>query len=189
MLAFSKATLSGSVGYGPDPRVSAVYKPGDFWPLTLSAEQRRTVTALVDVILPADDLGPAASQLRVPDFIDEWVSAPYPKQQVDRTTVLSGLKWIDITSNSRFQKNFAELINEEQKYFCDVMCIQDHTESVLRRAAAFFRTFTSISMGAYYSTPEGWKAIGYLGNVPAATFDGPPKEVLDRLGVEQTVNY
>ena len=43
-------------------------------------------------------------------------------------------------------------------------------------------------MGAYYSTQEGWKAIGYIGNVPTATFDGPSQEVLDKLGVTQTVS-
>ena len=42
-------------------------------------------------------------------------------------------------------------------------------------------------MGAYYGTPAGWKAIGYVGNTPLASFDGPPQEVLDRVGVQQTV--
>jgi hypothetical protein len=43
-------------------------------------------------------------------------------------------------------------------------------------------------MRAYYAKPEGGKAIGYVGNVPTPTFDGPPKEVLDILGVEETVS-
>ena len=93
-LAFSQDPILAAEGYGPDPKVNQVYKRGDFWPLTFSAEQRKTVTALADVILPADELGPAASQLRVPDFIDEWVSAPYPIQQRDRKTILEGLDWI-----------------------------------------------------------------------------------------------
>ena len=68
-----------------------------------------------------------------------------------------------------------------------LLCKQDHTDAKLRQAASFFRTFTALSMGAYYSTPEGWKAIGYTGNVPSVTFAGPPQEVLDKLGLEQTV--
>jgi len=186
-LAFSQDAMPSAAGYGQDPKVNDIYKRGDFWPLTLSAEQRRTVTALADVILPADALGPAASQLRVPDFIDEWVSAPYPKQQSDRNTVLPGLKWVEEESHRRFEKDFSELTSEQQQVLCDEMCKQDHTDSELRRAASFFRTFTSLSMGAYYSTPEGWKAIGYTGNVASATFAGPPQEVLDKLGLEQTV--
>jgi hypothetical protein len=41
--------------------------------------------------------------------------------------------------------------------------------------------------GAYYATPAGWKAIGYVGNTPLTSFDGPPAEVLEKLGVTQTV--
>lgn len=176
-----------ATGYGSDPKLNEIYKRGDFWSLSLSSKQRKTVTALADVILPADDLGPAASQLRVPDFIDEWVSAPYPKQQSDRGTVLNGLRWVDEESNRRFKETFADLNLKQQQIICDLLSKQDHTDSELKKAAAFFRTFTSLSMGAYYSTPEGWKAIGYTGNVPSATFAGPPQEVLDKLGLEQTV--
>ena len=45
-------------GYGTDPKLNATYNPGDFWPLTLSVAQRRAATALADVIIPADKLGP-----------------------------------------------------------------------------------------------------------------------------------
>jgi hypothetical protein len=186
-MAFSQDSAPDAVGYGTDPQLNQIYKRGDFWPLTLSSKQRKTVTALADVILPADDLGPAASQLRVPDFIDEWVSAPYAKQQQDRKTVLSGLKWIDEESNRLFTKNFSELNIKQQQSICDVLCKQDHQDSKLKQAASFFRTFTSLSMGAYYSTPEGWKAIGYTGNIPSPTFAGPPQEVLAKLGLVQTV--
>src|ERR1051326_8373758 len=80
-----------SVRYGTDPNVMEVYKPGNLWPLTLSAEQRQTAAALCDLILPADDHSPSASRLKVHDFIDEWISAPYQKQQEDRQIILQGL--------------------------------------------------------------------------------------------------
>ena len=65
-------------GYGPDPVMVKVYKPGDVWPLTLTEPQRRTTGALCDVIMHADEPSPSASSLGVPDFIDEWISSPYP---------------------------------------------------------------------------------------------------------------
>ena len=58
-------------GYGTDPLLSKFYAPGDFWPLTFSPDERKTATALADLILPADHLGPAASEVRTPDYIDE----------------------------------------------------------------------------------------------------------------------
>jgi hypothetical protein len=33
-------------------------------------------------------------------------------------------------------------------------------------------------MGAFYSSPQGFKDIQYVGNVPLQKFDGPPPEVL-----------
>src|SRR5438477_11006220 len=82
-------------GYGTDPKLLEVYKPGDFWPLTFTSEQRRTVATLCDVIIPADKHSPSASQLHVHDFIDEWISAPYPRQREDRKLILDGLDWLE----------------------------------------------------------------------------------------------
>src|SRR5438105_7874896 len=78
-------------GYGPDPVMVKIYKPGDVWPLTLTEPQRRTARALCDVIIPTDELSPSASSVGVADFIDEWISSPYPAQAGDRRVVLEGL--------------------------------------------------------------------------------------------------
>src|SRR5882724_11219437 len=102
-------------GYGQDPKVMDSYNPGDLWPLTLSENQRRTVAALCDVIVPADEKSPSASQVKVPDFIDEWISAPYPTQQTDRKLVLEGLAWLDKQSQARFHKRFVDLADTEKK--------------------------------------------------------------------------
>ena len=67
-------------GYGTDPDLTKIYHPGDLWPLTLTRAQRRTAAALCDVILPADAVSLSASRVGVVDFLDEWVSAPYPSQ-------------------------------------------------------------------------------------------------------------
>src|SRR5437868_12662005 len=84
----------GTKGYGTDPNLMESYKPGDLWPLTFTKQQHQTVSALCDAILPADETSRSASQLKVPDFLDEWISAPYPKQQADRQLILEGLKWL-----------------------------------------------------------------------------------------------
>src|SRR6185437_14870325 len=59
-----------SEGYGVDPKLTTPHSPGDFWPLILTDTQKRNTKALADVILPKDDLGPAASELGVPEMID-----------------------------------------------------------------------------------------------------------------------
>ena len=177
----------GAKGYGGDPSLTREYKPGDVWPLTLTAAERRTVTALADVIIPADDLGPAASAVRVPDFIDEWLSAPYPSQQKDRELIVPGLAWIENEAMTRFKAAFAELKPEQQRAICDESARSGTRPPEFAHPAVFFSRFRGLAGGAYFATLPGWKAIGYVGNMPQAGFNGPPEEVLARLGVKQTV--
>jgi hypothetical protein len=174
-------------GYGSDPKVAGIYNPGDFWPLTLTSDQHRLVTFLADLILPADEFGPAASALRVPDFIDEWVSAPYPKQRQSRKEILSGLTLMNELSRERYGRECADLSEAQGIAIIEGAEQQKDRDSRQKKAADFIYDFTALCMGAYYGTPAGWKAIGYVGNMPLPSFDGPPQEVLDRVGVTQTV--
>ena len=174
-------------GYGVDPDLPKVYKPGEVWPLTFNDVQRRAATALADTILPKDQYGPAASEVGVVEMIDEWVSAPYPQQQADRPVVLEGLAWLDGESWKRFGKQFTTLDEKQRHAICDDICFAPEAKPEFRKPAAFFARFRSLCAGAYYATPPGWQAIGYVGNVALPRFDGPPPEVLARLGVTQTV--
>jgi hypothetical protein len=167
-------------GYGPDPSMVKIYQPGDVWPLTFSEPQRRTAHALCDVIIPSDDASPSASAVGVPDFIDEWISSPYPAQSGDRRIILDGLKWIDEEAKRRFQKTFADLTLEQQTAICDDLANGKPKD---KKAASFFKRYRDLTAGGYYTTPEGMKAIGYVGNVPSATFDGPPVEALRHVGL------
>ena len=170
-------------GYGGDPDLTKLYRPGDVWPLTLSAAQRRTAKALCNVILPDDGRSPSADSVGVVDFIDEWVSAPYPRQIQDRPLVLEGLAWMDAEALLRFEKYFAELDEARQHAICDDICYEPKTAPKFARAAAFFARYRDLTVGAFYSTPPGWKDIGYIGNVPLAKFDGPPAALLQKLGL------
>ena len=186
-LSEGSAPLSPAKGYGGDPDLKKEYNPGAFWPLTFTAAQREAATALADVILPKDHLGPAASEVGVLDMLDEWISAPYPAQKSDRPIILDGLAWLDVESQRRFTKRFAQLSEEQKHTICDDICFPPAAKPEFKRAAAFFSRFRSLCAGAYYATPPGWEAIGYIGNTPSSHFDGPPPQVLEKLGVTQTV--
>ncbi len=170
-------------GYGSDPDLTKLYRPGEFWPLTLSPAQRRTAAALCNVILPDDGRSPNAESVGVVDFIDEWVSAPYPHQLEDRPIVLEGLAWMDAESLLRFEKYFAELTGSQQHAICDDICYEPNAKAKFARAAAFFTRYRDLTVGGFYSTPAGWKDIGYIGNVPLPAFAGPPPELLRKLGL------
>jgi hypothetical protein len=178
----AKAGSKPGVGYGTDPDVLKIYKPGDVWPLTFTAAQRATALALCDVIIPADAKGPGAAALRVHEFIDEWISAPYPGHEDDKRLVLEGLAWIDAESQKRFQNDFVNLISRQKTAICDDICYAPNAKPEFRLAAQFFRRYRDLTAGGYYSTPEGMKDIGYTGNVPLEKFVVPP-EALKQLGL------
>jgi hypothetical protein len=184
--AFAAEDTSKAVaakGYGPDPVMVKVYQPGDVWPLTFTEPQRRTARALCDVIIPADDHSPGASAVGVADFIDEWISSPYPAQAGDRRIVLEGLKWIDDEAHRSFGKAFADLSPEQQFAICADLADAAKATPERKKMAPFFKRYRDLTAGGYYTTPEGMKAIGYVGNTPSATFEGPPIEALKHVGL------
>lgn len=171
------------LGYGTDPNLLTVYHPGELWPLTLTPPQRHLAGILADIVIPADEHSPSASAVGVVEFIDEWVSAPYPTQQPDRAIVLEGLAWLDAEAGRRFAKAFADLGAGEQRSICDDICDESRATGARRDAARFFARFRDLTAGGFYSTPAGRKDLDYIGNVPMARFDGPPRELLRRLGL------
>ena len=52
-----------------------------------------------------------------------------------------------------------------------------------RDAARFFALYRDLTAGAFYSSPAGRKDLRYIGNVPLASFDGPPPALLETLGL------
>jgi len=182
--AFAQSSpVPGGKGYGTDPDLIKEYKPGDFWPLTFTEHQRRTTTVLCSVIIPADDRSPSAGDLLVQDFIDEWISAPYPGHDRDRERILAGLAWLDAESKTRFGRTFIELQERQQTAICDDICGEEVKRPEWAEASRFFKRFRDLTAGGFYTTREGMLDVGYVGNVPLASFDGPGPEVLAKLGL------
>jgi hypothetical protein len=179
----AREVAAGQKGYGTDPQLTKEWNPGGPWPLTLGAEARLTAQALCDLIIPADEHSPAASAVGVVDFIDEWISAPYPQQRADREIVLPGLKWIDEEAHQRFGKGFAAMSEAQRAQIADDICSASKAKSEYASAAKFFAKFRDLTAGGFYTTPVGMKDIGYVGNVPLAKFDGPPIEALKKAGL------
>lgn len=172
-------------GYGTDPKLLETYKPGDFWPLTLTAQQRRTAQVLCDLILPADATSPSASEVGVVDFLDEWISAPYERQRRHRTILLNGLEWLDREAVRRHGagQSFATLSQAQQTAICDDICFVEKAQPDFVEAAKFFSMYRDLTAGGFYTTPQGRKDLGYVGNVALPRFDGPPLEVLRKVGL------
>ncbi len=179
----AQAAAPATKGYGTDALLNKEYEPGAFWPLTLTDPQRRTAAALCGIIIPAEGSVPSAADLRVHDFIDEWISSPYPDQANDREVVLKGLDWIDEEAQRRAVKSFADLDPKQAAAICDDLCHAPDAKPEHAEGARFFAKFRDLTASGFFTTPQGMKDLGYIGNMPLAEFKGPPPEVLQKLGL------
>lgn len=171
----------GPAGTPADPDL---VRPKVTWENQLTAGELTTLAALCDMILPADDQSPGAATVGVPDYINEWASAPYDYQRNALVRIRGGLAWLNTESSRRFGKTFADAADAERSAICDDICYLPRAKPEFRAAAAFFDTIRDLSATGFYTTREGMKDLGYVGNVPLQRWDSPPPEVLRRLGLE-----
>jgi hypothetical protein len=157
--------------------------PQPLWDKLLSPEELATVAALCDVILPADQHSPAPSTLGVPAFIDEWVSAPYPNQEADRLIIRGGLAWLNTEAHDRFGLRFTALSPKQKTTLCDDIADEAQAPVRLRAGARFFARMRHLTMLGFYTTVEGMKDLGYVGNVALTEWAGAPEAILKRLGL------
>ena len=149
-------------GYGTDPKLVKPEKAP--WSRIMIPAQLQTAAILADFILPASGAAPSASALGVPDFVDEWVSAPYPDQLKDRPIVLTGLNTLAPKVLKTSPADRAAALD----------ALRHSTDPATQK---FWKRFRRLTIGAYYTTPEGFKDVGYIGNVPRGSDPGPSPEV------------
>lgn len=155
------------------------------WDKPLEAPELATLTVLVDLILPADEDTPAASDLAVPAFINEWVGAPYPINKADHEVIRGGIAWINTYAFKLHQKSFAELKEAQQTGILDAICDPAKAAPELAVGAQFFQKLRMLTLGAYYSHSSTWRSLGYVGNAPiAGPYPGVPDEIIKMLGLE-----
>ena len=168
-----------AAGTAADPDLLAPVVP---WEMVLTDEEMRLVSALADVIIPADERSPAASEVGVPDYINEFVSAPAHTERL--TQLRGGLAWLNRTARERFgAADFPALTPEQQHEICDEICFEPDAPADLKPQARFFDAFRDMVSTGFWTTEEGMRDLGYVGNIPLPSFDGPPPEVLERLGL------
>lgn len=169
-------------GTAADPDLVAPVVP---WQRSLTVDELASLAVLCDVIIPADERSPSASQVGAPDFIDEWVSAPYPGNERDAVLIRGGLVWLDRESAKRFgeELRFRDLTTEQRHAICDDICFVPNAGEQYVLGARFFDRVRYLTSTAFWTTTEGMTDLEYVGNVPLTQWDPPPAEVLRHLGL------
>ena len=151
------------------------------WPMKLSQRELVTLAALCDMIIPADAKSPAASTVGAHHYINEWASRPGGDTSLVR--VRGGLVWLDRESQTRFGKRFHLATNAQRTQICDDICYLPKARPEHQFAAQFFDTIRDQTATAFYTTPAGWKDLGYIGNVALPKFEGPNAAIRKQIGV------
>ena len=99
--------------------------------------------------------------------------------------ILEGLVWLDREAAARYGpgSSFAAISHEQQTAICDDICLIEKAKPQFAKAAKFFARCRDLTAGGFYTTPQGRQDLRYVGNVPLLHFDGPPTEVLKKVGL------
>jgi len=179
----ASTTPTAATGPRGTPSDPDLIHPRIWWDKQLTQAELVTLAALTDTIIPADGTSPSASAVGVPDYIDEWASAPYDWAREGIVKIRSGLAWLDEESGRRFGKAFAAVDQADRNAIADDICFLPRAKPEHQEAARFFDMIRDLTATGFYTTAEGMRDLGYVGNVPLDRFDGPPREVLERLGL------
>jgi hypothetical protein len=143
-----------------------------------SNKERETVSLLTDIIIPKEGEEPGAIETGVVDFI-EFMMKDYPKFQLP---MRGGIMWLENLSQSTYEKEFKDLSSEEKIVLIDKIAYPDSAEPEMMFGVKFFNLMRNLTCTGYFTSKEGLKYLGYVGNRPNQ-WDGVPDEVLQKYNL------
>jgi hypothetical protein len=132
--------------------------------------EMETVRLLSDPIIPRDEHSGSATDAAVPEFLD-FVMTEWPEHQ---TPIRGGLAWLDRESMRRTGKPFRENPEPRHRELLDDIAYPARARPEMAQGVEFFNRFRDLVLSGFYSSKEGVKDLGYLGNTFAAEWRGCP---------------
>lgn len=140
-----------------------------------------TITVLVDIIIPKDEVSGSATDAKVPEFI-EFIVKDMPSHQ---TPMRGGLKWLDMQCMKRYEKSFADCSQQQQMEMTDAIAYPEKSKKEMSQGVKFFNLMRNLTATGFYTSEIGVKDIGYVGNTPNQ-WNGVPDDVLKQYGLAYT---
>ena len=145
------------------PTEMAAHAPKFFRP-----EQIRTLDALSETIIPADDHSPGAKAARVWEYIDEIVA---DADTATKDLWTQGLAFLNETAQREHAKNFEDCAADQQVAL--VERISRNEDAPTRPEDRFFVTAKRATIDGYYTSAIGiHQDLRYQGNTALAEFPG-----------------
>ncbi|MBN8680267.1 MAG: gluconate 2-dehydrogenase subunit 3 family protein [Chitinophagales bacterium] len=140
--------------------------------------EMKTISILVDIIIPRDERSGSATEAGVPEFI-EFMAKDKPDFQ---TPLRGGLGWIDNEAQKRFGKVFVDITPAQRIEIVEDIAYPERKKPGMSHGVAFFTLMRNLTASGFWSSKIGIADIGYQGNTPN-TWDGVPEEVLKQYGL------
>ena len=146
--------------------------PGGYTPKFFSPHQYKTLQALCDTIIPAEDGSGGAIEAGAPEFID-LLTSENPEYQLK---LGGGLMWLDSTCTDRYGKVFVECASEQQKQMLDQIAYRRNalSDPSLSQGIDFFSFLRMMTVDGFFTSEIGIKYLGYIGNKYMKSFAGCP---------------
>ncbi len=154
-------------------------------PVALTQDEYRTVSLLVDYIIPADERSGSATDAGVPAFIDFVLEDSLTRTTELITPFRGGLALFERTCVERVSARFADADEQQRLEMLELVAYPEDIEPDLERLGAWFSTLRDLTASGFFSSRMGVEDLGYQGNT-AYAWDGCPQESLDHLGVSYT---
>ena len=147
---------------------------GAYRPKALTAHEYATLQKLSDYIIPADEHSPGALAAGAADFIDFLCNASDEMRDI----FTGGLLWLDDAMGRQHEgQSFLEVAPAAQTAMLDRIAYRRNASPELNPGIQFFAFCRRMVADAYYTTPIGYKDVGYMGNTAMSSFTVPQEAV------------
>lgn len=146
---------------------------GAYKPKALNAHEYKTLEKLADYIIPADESGAGAVAAGAPEFID-LLASQNPQLLAIYT---GGIAWLDHALERRHSTDFLSAPPKVQTAALDLIAYRKNESAETGPGIRFFDWVRRMVVDAYYTSPIGIKAIGYMGNTAVSKFEVPREAI------------
>ncbi len=139
-----------------------------FAPKALTAHEYSTLDTLAEWIVPGAHANGSAQFI---DFLCHGTD--------DMKVIFTGgLAWLDDAMRKRADgQDFVHASKDHQKALLDLIAFRDNNSPELGPGIRFFDWARRLVVDAYYTSAQGIKEVGYIGNTGMATFSVPQEAV------------
>lgn len=134
-------------------------KPSKYRPQFFNSSEYRTIEALTELIIPADE-SPGAKEAGVSEFIDFMAAhgdegLPGPMR--------TGLRWLEAKARQTGAKAFIDLAPEQRENLLKSVAYKSHVAEGEEAGHAFFLLIRRYTVMGYYTSLIGLKELNYPG--------------------------